>query len=161
LSLAWSSAEYLTANIQALTLFATHYFEITALANNHSGIANLHLDATEHHNSIVFLHQVQEGPASRSYGLQVARLAGIPEVVLQSAQQQLHLLEQGQSPHPVAPVTTASYNPPPQQSQLFTTPAPDPVLSQLEALEIDELSPRQALETLYKLKALQSKSKPA
>jgi DNA mismatch repair protein MutS len=160
LSLAWSCAEYLATSLQPLTLFATHYFEITALAAEHTGIANLHLDATEHHNSIVFLHQVQEGPASRSYGLQVARLAGIPEPVLQSAQQQLTQLEQGQSPLPMPalakPVTAVAS---PQQSQLFTTPAPDPVVSQLESIDVDELSPRQALETLYKLKALQAKSR--
>ncbi len=170
LSLAWSCAEYLTKNLQALTLFATHYFEITTLADQHAGIANLHLDATEHDNSIVFLHQVQEGPASQSYGLQVARLAGIPESVLISAQQQLDQLEQGDSlskggppaqnlEKPIAPAPQQAASPPsPQQSQLFTAPAPHPVISLLEGMDVDDLSPRQALERLYELKKLQQKT---
>ena len=99
LSLAWACAVHLAEQVKAFTLFATHYFEITSLPETLAGVANVHLDATEHNDNIVFLHNIQEGPASQSYGLQVAKLAGIPNAVLQRAKEQLYLLESGEHPH--------------------------------------------------------------
>ncbi len=93
LSLAWSCAVYLAQHIRAFTLFATHYFELTELPKEFSDIFNVHLDAVEHEDRIVFLHNVQEGPASKSYGLQVAQLAGIPKTVIEQAKQKLQTLE--------------------------------------------------------------------
>src|SRR5690606_22663324 len=108
LSLAWACAKHLAEKVRAYTLFATHYFEITTLPETVGGIANVHLNATEHKDNIVFLHKVQEGPANKSYGLQVAKLAGIPAQVLEEAQQQLHLLENGEHPHSSKSSTAAS-----------------------------------------------------
>jgi len=93
LSLAWSCAHYLADNIKAFTLFATHYFELTSLPQECEGIVNVHLDAVEHGDHVVFLHAVQEGPASKSYGLQVAQLAGIPKIVIENAKEKLATLE--------------------------------------------------------------------
>jgi DNA mismatch repair protein MutS len=93
LSLAWSCAVYLAQHVKAFTLFATHYFELTALPAEFSHIYNIHLDAVEHEDKIVFLHNVQEGPASKSYGLQVAQLAGIPKEVIRQAKRKLDELE--------------------------------------------------------------------
>ncbi len=89
LSLAWACAFYLAEKVKAFTLFATHYFELTALPDKLSGTVNVHLDATEYKDSIVFLHAVQDGPASQSYGIQVAKLAGIPADVIALARQEL------------------------------------------------------------------------
>jgi DNA mismatch repair protein MutS len=167
LSLAWACADHLANQVGAFTLFATHYFEITQLADEFTGVANLHLDATEHNDSIVFLHHVQTGPASKSYGLQVAKLAGIPDSVLQKAKQQLSQLEQsdyrpatssasaGMEEMVAARATPA---PTPMQSELFSVPAPHPALSLLEALDVDGLSPRQALDKLYQLQAMSKKT---
>lgn len=178
LSLAWACAKHLAEKVRAFTLFATHYFEITTLPETVPGITNVHLNATEHKDNIVFLHKVQEGPASKSYGLQVAKLAGIPAEVLVEAQQQLHLLENGEHPHSVkatphavaeAIVTTQSApapetqndpnNPPsPLQSGLFDT-LPNPALAALHKINPDNLSPREALEHLYRLKELYARGK--
>lgn len=178
LSLAWACAKHLAEKVAAFTLFATHYFEITSLPNTLSGIANLHLNATEHNDNIVFLHKVQEGPASKSYGIQVAKLAGIPAEVLAQAQAQLTLLEQGVHPEqslagstPTPPATplnaTATMNSAdeqtaglaaPLQSGLFDT-LPNPALDALKKINPDNLSPREALEQLYRLKELYSKGK--
>ncbi|TDY02408.1 DNA mismatch repair protein MutS [Thiohalophilus thiocyanatoxydans] len=140
LALAWASARDLLTRIQAYTLFATHYFEMTRLPELLPHCRNVHLDAREHGEQIVFLHQVKPGPASRSYGLHVAALAGVPRAVLEQAQAKLQQLEQGEH---------VSVPPP-------TTPEPDehPVLSTLRQLDADELSPRQALEQIYQLKKL-------
>lgn len=174
LSLAWACAKHLAEKVRAFTLFATHYFEITNLPETVPGIANVHLNATEHNDNIVFLHKVQEGPASKSYGLQVAKLAGIPTQVLVEAQQQLHLLENGEHPHSVkstapnpgphaaawstvsAPSETAKLMP--SQSGLFDV-LPNPVLDALKKINPDTLSPREALEQLYRLKEIYSKGK--
>jgi len=147
LSLAWSVAVELAQTARPFTLFATHYFELTILGEQLAGVVNVHLDATEHHDNIVFLHAVQEGPASQSYGIQVAKLAGIPHAVLMRARAKLNELEntavaQQQSNLPVAGK--------PFQAELFT-PAEHAVVSRLKALETDELSPRKALELLYEL----------
>ncbi|MES9853450.1 MAG: DNA mismatch repair protein MutS [Candidatus Thiodiazotropha sp. L084R] len=147
LSLAWACAVELATYLRAFTLFATHYFELTTLPDEYPGIANLHLDAVEHGDSIVFLHAVREGPANQSYGLQVATLAGVPKTVIKKARQRLRELEASAQRHAEQ-----------QQSQLplFDISAEKPEASEverlLEQIDPDELSPRQALEQLYHLK---------
>lgn len=140
LSLAWASACELAGHIYAYTLFATHYFEMTALPEQFPRALNVHLDAVEHNERIVFLHSVKQGAASQSYGLHVASLAGVPAKVIQQAKQKLHQLEQTQV---VLPAVTES------QMPLFDV---HPLESMLGEIEPDELSPKQALELLYKLK---------
>ncbi|MEH6386750.1 MULTISPECIES: DNA mismatch repair protein MutS [Pseudomonas] len=147
LSLAWSAAEYL-AQIRAFTLFATHYFELTGLADTDPGVANVHLNATEHNERIVFLHTVLEGPASQSYGLQVAQLAGVPREVVERAKQHLAHLER-QSLNQQANTLNAGNQP--MQSDLFAS-APHPLIEQMQSVKPDELTPRQALELLYRWK---------
>lgn len=152
LSLAWAAAVQLAQSVKAFTLFATHYFELTSLPEQCPTMANVHLDATEHEDHVVFLHHIQEGPANRSFGLQVAKLAGIPGPVLQAAAAKLTELEQGEAP-PVTGNSTPRIEPSPQVD-LFSAPAePHPAVEALEALDIDGLSPRQALEALYELKS--------
>ncbi len=146
LSLAWACAENLANRIKALTLFATHYFELTTLPDSLEGVENVHLDAMEHGDSIAFMHSVQNGPASKSYGLAVAALAGVPKEVIKRARQKLRELEQ-----------ISAQNPPSQAdgSQLnLLTSEVSPAVEALEALDPDSLSPRQALEWLYRLKNL-------
>ena len=157
LSLAWSAAVHLAEQVQAFTLFATHYFELTSLPEDYPQVANVHLDATEHNDHIVFLHSIQEGPASKSYGLQVAKLAGIPEQVVNSAKAKLALLEAGsnQTKSPTA-AATANQAPAmtPQQPDMFAIAAPNPACEKLEKINPDELSPKQAHDLLYELKKL-------
>src|SRR6266705_2953038 len=149
LALAWAIARQLLERNKSLTLFATHYFEMTRLALEHKEAANVHLDAVEHKDSIVFLHAVEEGPASQSYGLQVAQLAGVPKAVVRNARRYLQMLEE-------ASLTRGG------QSDLFAggkseadAPAePDALRDALAAANPDELSPREALELLYRLKRL-------
>ncbi|MCC6208657.1 MAG: DNA mismatch repair protein MutS, partial [Gammaproteobacteria bacterium] len=146
LSLAWACAEHLAREVRAYTLFATHYFELTALPETVPGVENVHLDAAEHGDSIVFLHAVKDGPANQSYGLQVAALAGIPRRVIEEARRRLRLLEDGASAreHQADP-----------RPQLSLFPAPEhPAVTALRGAEPDELSPRQALELLYRLRRL-------
>ena len=148
LSLAWSCAISLAAEIRAYTLFATHYFELTTLPEDYSGIVNVHVDAIEHGDSVVFLHAVKEGAASQSYGLQVAALAGVPLSVIARARERLRQLED----------IAAHRNPNMEsgdQIPLFNASMPSPVMDFVDALKPDDLSPKQALETLYKLKQLQ------
>jgi DNA mismatch repair protein MutS len=163
LSLAWACAEYLARQVRAFTLFATHYFEITRLPEIIPAMANVHLDATEHQDNIVFLHHIRQGPASKSYGLQVAKLAGIPAVVLDSAKQQLANLEQGgpvlaatPPPAPAMPEAPAKTKgkPPVMQADLFARPGPSDVEKRLAALSLDNLTPLAALQLLYELKGL-------
>ncbi|QEW07687.1 DNA mismatch repair protein MutS [Nitrincola iocasae] len=158
LSLAWSCAEYLAREIRAFTLFATHYFELTALPELASGVNNVHLTAVEHNDHIVFMHEVQQGPASQSYGLQVAQLAGIPTEVINNARDKLVLLEQDSRSSASQPERNPDpgYHSPdtPVQSDLFVTSRPSRVETQLRELQLDDLTPRQALETLYALKQL-------
>ncbi len=149
LSLAWACAEHLARKIRAFTLFATHYFELTALPESIASAVNAHLDAVEHGDSIVFLHSVKDGPANQSYGLQVAALAGVPRIVIDQARRRLAQLESNAA---TQPVTTAK--PDGQQMSLFSATPPHPVLDALNDIEPDNLNPRQALETLYKLKGL-------
>lgn len=157
LALAWACAHHLAEKVHAYTLFATHYFELTRLPDRLSGVANVHLDATEHKDNIVFLHKVQEGPASKSYGLQVAKLAGIPTEVLVRAREQLDLLESGQEDDKAATKTDRKPVPAPSnepfQGGLFDS-APHPAVEALTALDPDDLTPREALARLYELKQL-------
>jgi DNA mismatch repair protein MutS len=150
LSLAWAAALQLARSVKAFTLFATHYFELTSLPEVCPTMANVHLDATEHQDHVVFLHNIQEGPANRSFGLQVAKLAGIPIPVLQAAQEKLRELERAAS-HGVAPDQSGTTIP--AQNDLFSTSQPHPVIESLNALDVNELTPRQALEKLFELKA--------
>lgn len=151
LSLAWASAAYLAEKTQAFTLFATHYFEMTALPEQHSNVVNVHLKATEHNERIIFLHSVEQGPASQSYGLQVAQLAGVPNKVIQQAKTKLQLLERGSSAAPQA--TKEVYAANPLQADMFAS-MPSLVDERLAEIDPDELSPKQALELLYELKKL-------
>ncbi|CAD5108317.1 DNA mismatch repair protein MutS [Zestomonas carbonaria] len=150
LSLAWAAAEQL-AKLRAYTLFATHYFELTVLPESEPAIANVHLNATEHNERIVFLHHVLPGPASQSYGLAVAQLAGVPGEVIQRARQHLARLETTSLPHE-APRNDTGQPLAPIQNDLFAT-LPHPVLEELQRLDPNEVTPRQALELLYAWKA--------
>ena len=149
LSLAWSCAVELATKIRAFTLFATHYFELTTLPEEHPGIANVHLDAVEHGEHIVFLHRVREGPANQSYGLQVATLAGVPESVIARAKVRLIELERYAQKHMEQGHRQLSLFDVPMQSAACSA-----VLDLLEKLEPDNLTPRKALEILYQLKRL-------
>ncbi|SDT96256.1 DNA mismatch repair protein MutS [Halopseudomonas salegens] len=148
LSLAWSAAEYL-GRLRAFSLFATHYFELTSLAETDPGVINVHLTATEHNERIVFLHSVQPGPASQSYGLQVAQLAGVPRSVIERAREHLSHLEQQSLGHNNRLSPPESHTP--LQNDLFAS-APHPLVDKLQQLQPDDLSPRQALELLYSWK---------
>jgi len=160
LSLAWACAEYLARHVRAFTLFATHYFEITHLPETILSMANVHLDATEHHDNIVFLHHIRQGPASKSYGLQVAKLAGIPAVVLECAKEQLQNLEQSGQTLATAPAHSPEAPAKPKtkpkimQADLFARQEPSDVEKRLAKLSLDNLSPLAALQALYDLKAL-------
>ncbi|WP_294947376.1 DNA mismatch repair protein MutS [Sulfurivirga sp.] len=150
LALAWAVAEHMARKVGAYTLFATHYFELTQLAEQLDGVANVHLDAVEHGDRIVFLHQVRPGPASQSYGLQVAALAGVPRAVIARARKKLAELERH------------SLNAQPAQPQLdlfVETPQPDPILEFIDTLEPDAMTPREALQTLYELKEMRDHGK--
>ncbi|MFO1380664.1 MAG: DNA mismatch repair protein MutS [Chitinivorax sp.] len=155
LALAWAIARQLLDKNRAATLFATHYFELTRLALDYVQVANVHLDAVEHKDSIVFLHAVQEGPASQSYGVQVAQLAGVPAPVIRAAKKHLAQLEQQGAVNAI-------------QGDLFATPLPPgepeiaffadtPLVAKLTAIDPDELSPKAALELVYELKLLAGK----
>ncbi|MGY0504031.1 DNA mismatch repair protein MutS [Luteimonas sp. e5] len=151
LALADACARHLAHENRSYTLFATHYFELTALAEPGSGIRNVHLDAVEHDDALVFMHAVKEGPANRSFGLQVASLAGLPRSVVRAAQARLAELEQGGQARSSAPLTAEALDAP-QQIGLFS-PA-SAALEALAGIDPDELTPRQALEALYRLKSL-------
>jgi DNA mismatch repair protein MutS len=151
LALADACARHLAAANRSYTLFATHYFELTALAEPGSGIANVHLDAVEHGDALVFMHAVKDGPADRSFGLQVAALAGLPQTVVRQARARLAELEQQGRDAPSVPMTAQALDSP-QQFGLFAPSSA--ALEALAALEPDELTPKQALEALYRLKAL-------
>jgi DNA mismatch repair protein MutS len=166
LSLAWAIARHIATRLRSFTLFATHYFELTTLATEIEGCANVHLDATEHGDGIVFLHAVKDGPASRSYGLQVAQLAGVPRDVIGHARQYLEALEsqrdradggggrRGTAAQKELPLFAAAAPP------LRAEPAPpDEIRTALAALNLDDLSPKAALDALYKLRKLMESRK--
>lgn len=147
LSIAWASAVALAERVRALTFFATHYFELTALPDDLASMVNVHLDATEHEDHVVFMHHIQEGPANRSFGLEVAKLAGVPTGVLLHARQKLSELESQQ----IVESSHASG----EQVDLFSAPiAKSPVLSVLSEIDPDQMTPKEALDALYTLKTL-------
>ncbi len=153
LSIAWATLEYLHDVNRARALFATHYHEMTALADRLPGVANATVSVKEWEGEVIFLHEVRRGAADRSYGVQVARLAGLPAAVITRAREILNALEQGNNTSPRAiiddlPLFAAS--PPPQPA----TPPASPALERLAAIAPDELSPKQALELVYELKQL-------
>lgn len=151
LSLAFACAEYLAEKIGCYTLFATHYFELTSLSDQLAGVVNVHLDAVEHADSIVFLYALQDGPANQSYGLQVAQLAGVPRPVIVRAKEKLFELEK-QSLHSLQLYTEVAQ---PEQTDVLSTNNLSPALLQaLDNINPDQLSPKEALDALYRLKAL-------
>ncbi len=151
LALAEACARHLAHHNRAYTLFATHYFELTALAEPGNGIANVHLDAVEHGEQLVFMHAVKDGPADRSFGLQVAALAGLPKSVVKQARGRLAELEQQGRDTPKPSFAQAALDAP-QQFGLFAPSSA--ALDALAAVDPDELTPKQALEALYRIKAL-------
>ena len=171
LSLAMATAHSLATKTKSLSLFATHYFELTALPDSLEGTINVHLSATEGEDDIVFLHRIKPGPANQSYGIQVARLAGIPEEVIQLAKRELEILENGS--HAIADLTEqdgkddgqaqqnkariqSKVDPAPSTIEMFSA-EPHPLVSELEKINADELTPKQALEIIYQLKKLSEK----
>jgi DNA mismatch repair protein MutS len=153
LSLAWACAAFIARKIRAFTLFATHYFELTSLAAEAPGVVNVHVEAVEHGDNLVFLHSVKDGPASQSYGLQVAALAGIPKSVTSQARRYLTELERERdalrtqfSPQAELPLFALPQEPVP--------PAPSQALEALRALDPNALSPREALDWLYRLQQM-------
>ncbi len=149
LALAWAIARHLVEKNRSYCLFATHYFELTRLAEDYPEVANVHLDAVEHKDRIVFLHAVEEGPASQSYGLQVAQLAGVPGAVIRSARRKLADLESAASPQ-----GDLFFGAPPVPPQESTGPDAGPLLARLQTLDPDALAPREALDLIYELKRL-------
>jgi len=141
LALAWSSAEYLATRIRGMTLFATHYFELTGLPEKLDNVSNVHLDAVEHGDEIIFMHAVKPGPTNRSYGIQVARLAGIPPKVLDHARAFLQAMDE----RPVKPDQDA-------EGDLFKMNQ-SRLVDTLNSIEPDELTPRDALDLIYRLKS--------
>lgn len=148
LSLAWASAMQLGKKVKSFTLFATHYFELTTLPEHFANIQNVHLDAKEHDDQIIFMHKVKPGPASQSYGIQVAQLAGVPANVISQAKKKLRELEQQTVQHQRAIG--------PQQSDIFAVDedTTDALRDKLATIEPDDLSAKQALELMYELKSL-------
>ena len=156
LSLAWACAAFIATRLRAFTLFATHYFELTSLSLEAPGVANVHVEAVEHGEKLVFLHSVREGPANQSYGLQVAALAGIPKTVVQQARRYLTELErerdalrahaspQGELPLQLAPLPAAAP----------TSAEPHPALAALRSIDANAVSPREALDLLFRLREL-------
>ena len=149
LALAFAILRHLVEKNRSLTLFATHYFELTRLSHEYPELANVHLGAVEHGERIVFLHAVEEGPANQSYGIQVAALAGIPAPVLRAARRQLREFEQRAAIDPLQPDLFAGVAPEPE-----APPTAHPALEHLGNIDPDRMSPREALEALYALKAL-------
>jgi DNA mismatch repair protein MutS len=148
LSLAWAVAKQLLDKNKSLTLFATHYFELTRIVDDAKQAANVHLDAVEHGQGIVFLHKVEEGAANQSYGIQVAQLAGIPRSVVQLAKRKLTQLENNQISQNTHQPDMFIIADEPKETPLH------PVLAEIEAIQPDDLTPKQALELLYQLKKL-------
>jgi DNA mismatch repair protein MutS len=155
LSLAWACAAYIAKTIRAFTLFATHYFELTSLPAEIPGVANVHVEAVEHGERLIFLHSVKEGPASQSYGLQVAALAGIPKTVTTQARRYLTELERERD-------ALRSFNSPQGELALFApsssaAPVGAPLsatLAELRAVDPESLSPRAALDLVFRLRQL-------
>ncbi len=154
LSLAWACANHIARNVRAFTLFATHYFELTSLAQDLDNCANVHLDATEHGEKLIFLHTVKDGPANQSYGLQVAALAGVPPKVIGAARKYLHELERR---------SAAAQEVKPQGELLLEFPDDEEeeehqAVAALRSVDPDAMTPREALDALYRLKKLAAES---
>lgn len=147
LSLAWACVEMLVNQIKAMTLFATHYFELTQLPEQINRIYNVHFDAIEHENTIAFRHTVQEGAASKSYGIAVAGLAGVPNIILKRAKQKLKELESHYQQSATSHVDSS-------QLSLISMPDESKVELELQQIDPDSLTPREALDVLYRLKRL-------
>jgi DNA mismatch repair protein MutS len=149
LALAWAIARHLIEVNRSFCLFATHYFELTRLATDYAAVANVHLDAVEHNNRIVFLYAVREGPASQSYGIEVAQLAGVPGAVLRAARKYLVQLEnEGAAATPQLDLFSAAVR------ADVPDAGPNAVLAALNEVEPDSLTPREALELVYRLRRL-------
>ncbi len=157
LSLAWACAEHLAKQVQAFTLFATHYFELTTLPETVRGCANIHLDAVEQEDKLIFMHKVRSGPANQSYGLQVALLAGVPKLVVNRARNKLKQLEAQQlhaGPVQIDLFQQAANAPAPEPEPTAEPAPPHPALTRLAAVSAEDLTPRQALQLLFELKEL-------
>jgi DNA mismatch repair protein MutS len=158
LALAWAIARHLLAQNRCYTLFATHYFELTLLPDEFAQAANVHLSAVEHGQGIVFLHAVSDGPASQSYGLQVAQLAGVPPAVIRAARKHLAHLEQQSLAQPTPQLDlfaqAADASPPAASAPDHDPTGMHPALAKLRDIDPDELRPREALDLLYELRAL-------
>lgn len=144
LALAFSIARYLAKTNRSITLFATHYFELTGLAEEISDVENIHVSAVEHKDEIVFLHSVAYGPASQSYGIQVAQLAGVPKEIVNSAKRELKLLESKGKEELTQPDLFS-------RKASITSKPEDPISLRLSQLKPDELTPKQALDLIYEL----------
>jgi DNA mismatch repair protein MutS len=148
-------AKQLLEKNRSYTLFATHYFELTRIVDEFKYAANVHLDAVEHGNNIVFMHKVEEGAANQSYGLQVAQLAGIPRPVITAAKRKLAQLEVSQVAQQPSAIS---------QTDMFIATETEvehqthPVIAELETMQVDDLTPKQALDLLYQLKELLDKN---
>ena len=154
LSLAWAAAHYISKESQAFTLFATHYFELTSLPDSLPACVNVHLDAIEHGDELIFLHSVKDGPANQSYGLQVARLAGVPKNVIELARNYLTILEQREHEKDTKIIQPEI----PFEEQLSKEVSPSNKLTeQLLEIEPNDLSPREALRLIYELTDLAKK----
>jgi len=156
LALAWAIARELAEKNRSLALFATHYFELTALPAETEGCANLHFDAVEHADGIVFLHAAEDGPANRSYGLQVAKLAGVPPAAIRRAREYLSRLDKFNASDSAQ---RDLFAPSGVSAESASEPAPiateaHDVVAQLAALDPDEMTPRDALAALYELRKL-------
>src|SRR5262249_34935068 len=149
LALAYAIASHLAQSVRCYTLFATHYFELTQLAAELPNVANIHLDAVEHKDRIVFLHRVEGGPADRSYGIHVAHLAGIPKDVVRAARKHLGRLESQLRPERAQPDLFAA--PEASAQQVAEESA---IGKALREMKPDEMSPREALEALYRLRKI-------
>jgi DNA mismatch repair protein MutS len=173
LSLAWAFAEHLALQKKSYTLFATHYFELTTLADRITNIANIHINAVEHGDKIVFLHSVEEGPANQSYGLQVAQLAGVDREIVQSARQKMQELEKNNTEQRERvekngvleldfnlPYANQQHNPnsintnQKNYSQPSTDQTAIEIKTELEGIDPNNLSPREALDIIYQLKQM-------
>lgn len=150
LSLAWACAEHIALKVKALTLFATHYFELTTLADDLVGCINVHLDAVEHGDSLVFLHKVKTGTVNKSYGLQVATLAGVPREVVGRAKDKLQQLEQAQKDNGEMAASAIL----PKSPESIEQQIESPLENCIKNIQPDDLSPREALELIYQLKKL-------
>jgi DNA mismatch repair protein MutS len=163
LALAGAIASHLHDRNRAFALFATHYFELTEFPATHRQALNMHVSAAESGDDIVFLHAIEPGPASRSYGVQVARLAGMPPAVLRQARQTLEQLEAQKHAHETQiDLFATPPEPEPEPTPAIVAPPPDPlaaeVLQALRALDPDTLTPRSALDALYQLRALAART---